>query len=118
MEDARDIVGTTVLVSLRETGGLAFAGIPGEGPFFCRVTAVDEVGLWVRSRTFTTIELADEAGRAVPKRKRRRKTHVVDILLPWRNVATVVAFEDEVPAAADAEALGEADGESRIGFVT
>lgn len=115
MEDARDLVGCTALVLLGDASDLGFTGIEGEGPFLCRVTAVDEIGIWVENRRFVTVELRDEKGRAVPKARRRPRTHTVDILLPWRNVRTVVRFEDaaELPPGAE---LGAGAGKRTIGF--
>ncbi|MDD3642613.1 MAG: hypothetical protein PHQ19_04020 [Candidatus Krumholzibacteria bacterium] len=117
MEDARDLVGCTVFVLLEDASGLAFAGIEGEGPFLCAVTAVDEIGMWVRNRRFVTVELRDSRGRAVPKSKREPRISTVDILIPWKNVRTVVRFADEgaVPEAAGPGAPG---GAPAIGFVT
>ena len=83
MEDARDIVGETVLVSLKDNGGFTFLGVPEEGPFFCKVVAVDEIGIWVENKKFQMIELTDARGRPVPDKKRKPETHTVNILLPW-----------------------------------
>ena len=49
MNDARDIIDRTVLVKLESYEGIEFTGIESEGPFFCKVKAVDEVGIWVKT---------------------------------------------------------------------
>ena len=117
MDDARDIIDQTVLVRLKDYEGLEFTGIEGDGPFFCRVTAVDEIGMWVENRHFITIELRDSEGRDIPVKDRKEVENRVVFLLPWRNVLTVVRFEEF-----DEEMLlggiGEEGAESgRIGFI-
>ena len=94
MDDARDIVGETVLISLVDYQGLGFTGIEGEGPFFCKVDAVDEIGVWVENRHFVTMELRDSEGRDIPADEREQVESRVVFLLPWKNVRTVVKFED------------------------
>jgi hypothetical protein len=116
MDDARDIIDQTVLVKLISCEGLEFTGIDGDGPFFCKVKAVDEAGIWVENTKFTTVELRDSKGKSVPEKKRKPQQHTVNILLPWRNIQTVINFEAE-----DIEKL-EAEGEAleqtgRIGFI-
>lgn len=116
MEDARDLVGCTVFVMLEDASGLAFTGIEGEGPFLCTVSAVDEIGMWVQNRRFATVELRDSRGRAVPKAKREPRIDTVDILVPWRNIRTVVRFSDE-DALPDVEGPGLSGGSPAVGFV-
>lgn len=116
MNDARDIIDQTVLVKLISYEGLEFTGIEGDGPFFCKVKAVDEAGIWVENKKFTTVELRDSSGKAVPEKKRKPQKHTVNILLPWRTIQTVIMFED-----ADIEKL-DVDDETleqtgRIGFI-
>lgn len=116
MNDARDIIDQTVLVKLISCEGIEFTGIEGEGPFFCKVKAVDEAGIWVENKKFTTVELRDSSGRSVPEKKRKPQKHTVNILLPWRTIQTIIMFEDE-----DIEKL-DVDGETldqtgRIGFI-
>lgn len=118
MEDARDMIGETVLVKLVGNEGLSFAGFPAEGPVFCRVVAVDEIGMWVENRNFVTIEVRTAEGQYIPKRRQKPKRSVANLLIPWRIVHTVVRFtEGEAPGAGEA-VLGERAGrEGRIGFV-
>ena len=116
MTDARAIIDQTVLVKLISCEGIEFTGIEGEGPFFCKVKAVDEAGIWVENRKFTTVELRDSRGKSVPEKKRKAQKHTVNILLPWRTIQTIIMFEDE-----DIESL-ELDEEvleqtGRIGFI-
>ena len=116
MEDARDLVDQTVLVKLTSNEGLAFAGIPDEGPFFCKVVAVDEIGIWVENRRFATVEIRNSAGRYIPKRRQKTERHVVNLLIPWRIIHTVVRFQEG--GAVKAAILGENVCDSgRIGFV-
>ena len=118
MQDARDLVDQTVLVKLASNEGLAFTGIPDEGPFFCTVTAVDEIGIWVENRKFATVEIRDGEGRYVPKRKQKLERHEVDLLIPWRIVHTLIRFRKENAAKAAANTLGaDAKTGSCIGFV-
>lgn len=117
MQDARDLVGCTVFVLLEDASGLSFTGIEGEGPFLCTVGAVDEIGMWVQNLRFVTVELRDSRGRSVPKSKREPRINAVDILLPWKNVRTVVRFADD-DAMPDVEGPGSAEGAPTIGFVT
>ena len=118
MEDARDLVGQTVLVKLASNEGLGFAGVPGEGPFFCFVAAVDEVGIWVRNKSFVTMEIRDGKGRYIPRRMQKAERHVVNILLPWRIVHAVVLFEKKDAAGLKGETLGDSSSErGRIGFM-
>jgi hypothetical protein len=119
MNDARDIIDQTVLVKLISHEGIEFAGIEGDGPFFCRVTAVDEAGIWVENKKFMTVELRTSGGRPVPEKKRKPKTHTVNILLPWRNIRTIIKFEDEDADQMniDGEALGSEDQTGKIGFI-
>jgi hypothetical protein len=115
MEDARDLVDQTVLVKLVSNEGLAFIGIPEDGPFFCKVTAVD---VWVENRKFATVEIRDGEGRYVPKRKQKLERHEVDLLIPWRIVHTLIRFRKEGAAKAAADVLGaDAKPGSCIGFV-
>ncbi len=118
MEDARDLVGETVLVKLTSNEGLVFAGFPAEGPVFCRVAAVDEIGLWVENRNFVTVEVRTAAGRYIPKRRQKPKRSVATLLVPWRIVHTVVRFaEGDVPGAEGAVLGARPGSEERIGFV-
>jgi hypothetical protein len=119
MDDARDIIGQKVLVKLTENEGLAFAGVPGDGPFFCKVVAVDEIGIWVENKSFVTMEIRNAAGSYIPKRKQKAQRHSVNLLFPWRIVHTVVRFEKSDAAPAKASVLGEKSACcGRIGFVT
>jgi len=118
MQDARDIVDRTVLVKLASNEGLSFTGIPEDGPFFCKVTAVDEIGIWVENAKFATVEIRDGKGRYIPKRKQKVERHEVDLLIPWRIVHTLIRFRDEDAAKEAANALGaDAKQGSCIGFV-
>jgi hypothetical protein len=118
MEDARDLVNQTVLVKLVSNEGLAFTGIPEDGPFFCKVTAVDEIGVWVENRKFATVEIRDGQGRYIPKRRQKLERHEVDLLIPWRIVHTLIRFRKEDAAKAAADVLGaDAKPGSCIGFV-
>ena len=118
MEDARDLVDQTVLVKLDSTEGLEFTGIERDCPFFCKVAAVDEVGMWVENKKFVTIELKDSVGKCIPKAKQVEETNTVNFLLPWRKVITVVKFPDKDPEELAEEALGSLDDDDkRIGFI-
>jgi len=119
MNDARDIIDRTVLVKLESCEGIEFTGIESEGPFFCKVKAVDEAGIWVENRKFMTVELRDSRGRSVPQKKRKPQKHTVNILLLWRNIQTVIMFEDKDGdnLEIDEEALGADEKTGRIGFV-
>ncbi len=105
MQDARDLVGQTALVKLTNNEGLSFVGVPEEGPFLCKIVAVDEVGIWVENKRFVTVEIRSSAGRYIPKSRQKAERHVVNLLIPWRIVQTVVRFHkgDEV----EAKTLGE-----------
>jgi hypothetical protein len=119
MDDARDIVGRTIMVQLSSHDGLEFTGIPDQGPFFCKAVAVDEAGVWVENRNFVTIELTDSEGRDIPKSKQRPEKHVVNILLPWRNIRTVVHFPEKDAGDLAGDMLGEKKEKTiRVGFVT
>lgn len=118
MDDSRDLIGQTVLLKLTSNEGLAFAGVPVEGPFFCRVTAVDEIGVWAENRNFVTIEIRNSAGGYIPKRKQKAERHSVNLLIPWRIIHTIVKFEETKTLKAEAEVLGEQPPNcTRIGFV-
>ena len=118
MEDARDLVGRTVLVRLESNEGYTFTGVPEEGPFFCKVVGVDEVGMWVENKNFVTIEIMDSKGRVVPKEKQKAEHHLVNVLLPWRNIHTVVMYEEEEGEEAVKKIIDEAaPGNGRIGFI-
>ncbi len=118
MEDARDLIDQTVLVKLESIEGLEFTGIEGDGPFFCKVVAVDEIGMWVENRNFVTVEIRDKEGRDIPKSKRKKEINAVNFLLPWRNVLTVVKFPDKNAGEFDKDTLGVDSSETgRIGFI-
>jgi hypothetical protein len=118
VEDARDIIGQIVLVKLATNEGLEFGGIPSDGPFFCKAVAVDEVGVWVENRHFATIEVRSASGRYIPKARQKLERHVVNLLLPWRIIQTIIKFEDERGAEIKAEMLGEEKSQGpRVGFV-
>ena len=118
MEDARDLVDQTVLVKLVSNEGLAFTGIPKDGPFFCKVTAVDEIGIWVENRRFATMEIRDGRGRYIPKPRQKCERHEVDLLIPWRIIHTLIRFRKKAAAKAAADMLGaDAKPGSCIGFV-
>ena len=117
MEDARDLVDQTVLVKLDSTEGLEFTGIERDCPFFCKVAAVDEIGMWVENKKFVTVELIDSKGKCIPKDDQVEETNTVNFLLPWRKVVTVVKFPDKDPEDLPGEALGSDDSTyKRIGF--
>jgi hypothetical protein len=120
MDDARDIIDRTVLVKLVSCEGIEFTGIESDGPFFCRVKAVDEAGIWVENRKFMTVELKDSSGRNVPKKDRIPERHTVNILLPWRSIQTIVMFEDEDidSLEIEEETLGSDGQAGRIGFIS
>lgn len=118
MEDARDLVGRTVLVKLEGNEGYTFTGIPAEGPFFCKVVAVDEVGMWVENKNFVTVEIMDSRGRVVPKEKQKPERHSVSVLLPWRNVQTVVMYSEGEGEKAVKQIIEESGPDNgRIGFI-
>ncbi len=118
MQDARDIVDETVLVKLKSNEGLTFLGVPEEGPFFCKVVAVDEVGIWVENKKFETMELTDSAGKPVPKSKRKPERHVVNILFPWRDIRSIVRFAEKDAEKMVREMIDKAGSEDRrIGFI-
>jgi hypothetical protein len=118
MEDARDLVNKTVLVKLLSSEGLEFVGVPEDGPFFCRVTAVDEIGLWVENMNFETTELSDSTGTVIPEDRRKTQKHTVNVLIPWRSIQTVVMFpEDDAEEIARDILKDEKGGTGTIGFV-
>ena len=118
MDDARDIIDQTVLVKLTNTAGIEFTGIEGDGPFFCRVIAVDEIGMWVENRHFLTVEIRDNDGKDIPVSKRKKESNTVNFLLPWRNVLTVVRFPEKDQEEFADEALGSGpEKPGRIGFI-
>ncbi|HUV35751.1 MAG TPA: hypothetical protein VMX58_02300 [Patescibacteria group bacterium] len=118
MNDARDLEDKTVLVKLLNYDGLEFVGVPEKGPFFCRVVAVDEAGLWVENKNFITTELSDSTGAVVPEERRKTERHVVNVLLPWRNIQTVVMFtEDDAENIVQGLIDDEKGGTGTIGFV-
>ena len=119
MNDARDIIDRTVLVKLESCEGIEFTGIESEGPFFCRIKAVDEAGIWVENKKFMTVELRDSSGKTVPEKKRKPQKHTVNILLPWRTIQTIIMFEDQngENLEIDEEALGLDKQAGRIGFI-
>ena len=118
MEDARDLVGKTVLVKLESNEGYSFTGVPEDGPFFCKVAGVDEVGIWVENSNFMTVEIKDSRGRFVPKERQKPEQHKVNVLLPWRNVQTVVMYSDDEGEEVAMKMIDKADPDnSRIGFI-
>jgi hypothetical protein len=118
MQDARDLIDQTVLVKLVSNEGLGFTGIPEDGPFFCKVTAVDEIGIWVENAKFATVEIRDGQGRYIPKRKQKLQRHEVDLLIPWRTIHTLIRFRENDAATAAANVLGaDTKPGSCIGFV-
>ena len=119
MNDARDIIDQTVLVKLISCEGIEFTGIEGDGPFFCKVKAVDEAGIWVENKKFTTVELRDSRGKSVPEKKRKPQKHTVNILLPWRTIQTIIMFEEEDAEQLniDGEVFGLDDQTGKIGFI-
>ena len=118
MDDARDLIGQTILVKLTSNEGLAFAGVPADGPFFCRVTTVDEIGIWVENKNFVTMEIRNAAGHYIPKRKQKAERHSVNLLIPWRIIHSVVKFEKANELEAAAQVLGDkVPSCGRIGFV-
>lgn len=119
MEDARDITGRTVLLKLIDQEELEFAGISEEGPFFCKVTAIDQFGVWVENRKFVTIEIRDSKGRYIPKAKQKSERHLVNLLFPWRNIQTIIRFSEKDVEKIAGEAIGETEKKTgRIGFIT
>ena len=82
MDDAQDLIGQTILVKLTSNEGLAFAGVPADGPFFCRVTTVDEIGIWVENKNFVTMEIRNAAGHYIPKRKQEAAAQVLGDKVP------------------------------------
>lgn len=118
MEDARDLIGQTVLIKLASNEGLAFAGFPADGPFFCKVVAVDEIGIWAENRNFVTVEIRNSRGSYIPRAKQKPERHVVSLLIPWRTIHTVVKFEEKDAVKAAAEMLGESRTAcGRVGFL-
>ena len=118
MDDARDLINETVLVKLSSNEEFVFAGVPEEGPFFCRVSAVDEIGIWVENKNFVTIEIKDSKGRYIPKEKQEPKKQSVNVLIPWKSITCIVKYEGSDGEAAVERIVKEAGPEdSRIGFV-
>lgn len=118
MEDARALINETVLVKLSSNEEYTFAGVPEDGPFFCKVVAVDEIGIWVENKNFVTIEIKDSMGRYIPKAKQETKKQVVDVLIPWRNISCIVLYEGSEGEAAAEKIVREAGpDDSRIGFI-
>jgi len=118
MEDARDLINETVLVKLTSNEEYLFAGVPGEGPFFCKVAAVDEIGIWVENKNFVTIEIKDSRGGYIPKEEQEPKKQPVNVLLPWRNISCIVLFSGSEGEAVARKIVREAGpGDSRIGFI-
>ena len=119
MEDARDLEKQTVLVKLMNQRELGFAGVPEEGPFFCKVVAVDSFGIWAENKNFITIEVKNSKGRYIPKSKQKPERHVVSVLLPWKDIQTVVMFAEDDVSTLAGEVLGEkAKNSGSIGFVS
>jgi hypothetical protein len=118
MNDARDLIDKTVLVKLESNKDFTFAGVPDEGPFFCKVAAVDEIGIWVENKNFVTVEIKDSRGRIVPKEQQKPKRHVVDILIPWKNIKSVVMYSEAEGEDIAKQIMDETGpDDSRIGFV-
>ena len=118
MEDARALINETVLVKLSSNEEYTFAGVPEDGPFFCKVVAVDEIGIWVENKNFVTIEIKDSKGRYIPKANQETKKQVVDVLIPWRNISCIVLYEGSEGEAAAEKIVREAGpNDSRIGFI-
>ncbi len=118
MESAQDLIGKTVLVKLESNEGYTFTGVPEEGPFFCKVVGVDEVGMWVENSNFLTVEIMDSRGRIVPKKKQKPEQHLVNVLLPWRNVQTVVMYGEGEGEEVVRKIIDEAESDNgRIGFI-
>ena len=118
LNDARHVVDETVLLQLKENEGLNFLGVPEEGPFFCKVVAVDEAGVWVENSKFVTLDITDSKGKVIPKNKRKPEKHVVNILFPWKDIRTIVRFADQDADRIVDELLDESGGEDRrIGFI-
>jgi hypothetical protein len=118
MEDARDLINETVLVKLSGNEEYLFTGVPEEGPFFCKIAAVDEIGVWVENKNFVTIEIKDSKGRYIPKEEQEPKKQAVNILLPWRNISCIVLFAESEGEAVAKKIVKEAGpDDSRIGFV-
>lgn len=118
MDDARDLINETVLVKLSSNGEFVFAGVPEEGPFFCKVVAVDEIGIWVENKNFVTIEIKDAKGRYIPKEEQEPRKQTVNILIPWKSITCIVLYEGSEGAAAVEKIVREAGpDDSRIGFV-
>ncbi|UCF04691.1 MAG: hypothetical protein JSV33_12300 [bacterium] len=119
MEGAQDLVDKTVLVKLEDNEGLQFAGVPEEGPFFCKITAVDQIGVWVENKKFVTVEIRDSKGRFIPEEKQESVNHIVNLLLPWRKIQTVVLFAERDAAEIAPGVLGaKAKGAGTIGFLS
>lgn len=118
MNDARDLINETVLVKLTGNAEYLFAGVPEEGPFFCRVVAVDEIGIWVENKNFVTIEIKDSRGRYVPEEEQEPKKQSVNVLLPWRYISCIVLFAGSEGEAVAQKIVKEAGpDDSRIGFI-
>ncbi len=118
MEDARDLIDETVLVRLTSNEEYLFAGVPEEGPFFCKVAAVDEIGIWVENKNFVTIEIKDSRGRYVPREEQEPKKQTVNVLLPWRNISCIVLFSgSEGEEVVKKIVKGAGPDDSRIGFI-
>jgi hypothetical protein len=118
VEDARDLIGKTILVQLESNDGYMFTGVPEEGPFFCKVIGVDEIGMWVENQNFVTVEIMDSKGRFVPKEKQKPEQHVVNVLLPWRNVRTVVMYSEGEGEEVVKKIIDESGPDNgRIGFI-
>ena len=118
MDDARDLINETVLVKLSSNEEFLFAGVPEEGPFFCKVIAVDEIGIWVENRNFVTIEIKDSKGRYIPEEEQEPEKQVVDVLIPWKSITCIVRYEDAEGIAAAEKIVRESEpGDTRIGFI-
>ena len=118
MNDARDLINKTVLVKLSSNEEFVFAGVPEEGPFFCKVVAVDEIGIWAENKNFVTIEIKDSKGRFIPKERQEPKKQAVNVLIPWRNISCIVLYEGSEGGAVAEEIAREAGpDDTRVGFI-
>jgi hypothetical protein len=118
MNVIQDLPGTTVLIQLEDQAELGFVGIPDDGPFFCNVVEVDQIGIWVENKRFMTTEIQDTTGAYIKKSRQKPKRHTVHILFPWRIIRTVVRFTEQDAGSIIEEATG-GDGATigRIGFL-
>lgn len=106
--DIEKAINHKVLIILFTHEGLEKAGVT-ERYFYAKLVGHDQIGLWVENPRFEITSVRKEDGTLIPVEERHKETHVVDILIPWGNIKSIVYFPNRKEFNFEDDGIGDLD---------